>query len=56
MFSIQCPHCRSIGFRSVGTRNRFERALHWLILPYRCDLCNRHFFLFRWQTPAIGTV
>ena len=53
MFSTRCPHCRSIAFRSVGSRNDFEKALRWLVLPYRCVLCSRHFFLFRWQTPAV---
>jgi hypothetical protein len=33
-----------------------ERAIHWLLLPYRCDFCGRHFFLFRWQAPIEGTV
>jgi hypothetical protein len=49
VFSKGCPHCRSIDFRSVGSRNFIERAFHWLLLPYRCDLCGRHFFRFSWQ-------
>jgi len=48
-FSAQCPNCRSIDFRSVGVRNSIEKAFHWLLQPYRCGLCGRHFFLFRWQ-------
>jgi len=48
-FSARCPHCRSIELRSVGMRNALERAFHWLLQPYRCCLCGRHFFLFRWQ-------
>ena len=55
LFSTRCPHCRSIGMRSVGSRNAFERALSWIILPYRCGLCDRHRFLFRWQTPTVAT-
>jgi hypothetical protein len=26
-----------------------EKALFWLLQPYRCGLCGHHFFLFRWQ-------
>ena len=48
MMFAHCPHCNSIDFRSVGTRNRVEKALAWLLAPYRCGLCGRHFFLFRW--------
>ena len=51
IFSTHCPHCRSIEFRSVGVRNIMERALLWLLLPYRCSLCGRHFLLFRWLAP-----
>jgi hypothetical protein len=47
----RCTHCKSIDFRSVGTRNALEKAFLWLRLPYRCELCGHHFFLFRWQTP-----
>ena len=50
--SLKCPHCRSIEFRQVGARNAVERAVYWLLQPYRCSLCNHHFFLFRWQTPV----
>jgi hypothetical protein len=50
LFSARCPHCRSIEIRSVGTRNAMERAFLWLLQPYRCCLCGRHFFLFPWQT------
>lgn len=53
LFSMQCPHCRSIQFRSVGLRNGMERAFGWLFHPYRCGLCGKHFFLFR--TPVAGT-
>jgi hypothetical protein len=51
MFLPQCTHCRSIHFRSVGWRNSLEKAMSWLVLPYRCELCGHHFFLFRWLTP-----
>jgi hypothetical protein len=51
MFVTHCPHCRSIEFRRVGWRNSMEKAMAWLLLPYRCELCGHHFFLFRWQTP-----
>jgi hypothetical protein len=44
----RCPHCRSIDFRTVGVRNRMEAAVLWMIRPQRCELCGRHFFLFRW--------
>jgi hypothetical protein len=50
-----CPHCKSIEFRGVGPRNAMERAVHWLLLPYRCDLCGHHFFLMRWLAPVEGT-
>jgi hypothetical protein len=36
----------------VGTRNALEKALDWIILPFRCSLCGHHLFLFRWQVPA----
>lgn len=52
MLSAHCPYCRSVDFRSVGLRNGVERALHWLVAPYRCGLCGKHFFLFRWVTPV----
>lgn len=55
MFSEKCPYCRSIEFRGVGVRNSFEQALHWILLPYRCFLCGRHFFLFRGVAPVEGT-
>jgi len=51
-FSNHCPYCKSVDFRSVGVRNAIERALHWLVLPFRCGLCGHHFFLFRWRAPA----
>ena len=56
LFSTRCPHCKSIDFRGVGVRNALESAVHWLLLPYRCDLCGHHFFLFRWQAPVEGTI
>jgi hypothetical protein len=52
MLSTSCPHCRSIDFRLVGARNAMEQAFHWLFLPFRCTLCGRHFFVFRWLAPA----
>jgi hypothetical protein len=51
----RCPHCRSIEFRSAGARNAMETAIQWLLRPYWCCLCGRHFFLFRWQAPIEGT-
>ena len=53
-FSTQCPHCKSIDFRSVGARNSVERAFQWLLQSYRCGLCGHHFFLFRWMTLVGG--
>jgi transposase-like protein len=51
--STRCPHCKSADFRSVGVRNALEEAIHWLLMPFRCGLCGRHFFLFRWRvTPS----
>jgi hypothetical protein len=50
-----CPHCRSVDFRGVGVRNGLENAMQWILSPYRCSLCGRHFFLFRWQAPLAGT-
>jgi DNA-directed RNA polymerase subunit RPC12/RpoP len=47
LFSARCPNCRSIEFRSVGVRNFIENALHWILKPYRCALCGRHFYLIR---------
>jgi transposase-like protein len=47
MFASCCPRCKSIDFRDVGIRNGLEKALAWLIHPYRCSLCGHHFFLFR---------
>jgi hypothetical protein len=50
--SAQCPHCKSVDFRSVGVRNSIEKALQWIVVPYRCCLCGHHFFLFRWLIPV----
>lgn len=52
MFAARCPHCGSIDFRGVGTQNALERAIRWILLPHRCGLCGRHFFLARWLAPA----
>jgi transposase-like protein len=49
LFSTSCPHCRSIDFRSVGTRNALERAIHFLLHPFKCELCGHHFFLLWWH-------
>jgi transposase-like protein len=51
-FSASCPYCKSIDFRSVGTRNGFEKAFRWLFQPYRCALCGRHFCLVRRAIPV----
>jgi hypothetical protein len=51
MFACRCPFCRSVDFRCVGVRNALERALLWLVVPQRCGLCGRHFFLLRWVAP-----
>jgi hypothetical protein len=56
LFSRHCPHCRSVEFRGVGARNAFEKAVHWILLPFRCSLCGRHFFLMRWIATAHGTI
>ena len=45
-----------IEFRPVGIRNALEGAFLWILQPCRCSLCNRHFFLFRWQAAAAGAV
>ncbi len=55
MFSMRCPHCKSVDFRGVGVRNVVEQALHWILWPYRCTLCGHHFFLLRWLAPIGGT-
>lgn len=55
LFSKSCPYCKSIEFRTVGTRNGLERALQGILQPCRCSLCGHHFFLFRWQAPLEGT-
>jgi len=39
----------------VGVRNSIEGALAWIVSPYRCSLCGKHFFLFRWMAPLAGT-
>jgi hypothetical protein len=54
VFTSHCPHCRSIEFRAVGWRNALEKAVRWIVMPYRCELCGHHFFLFRWQHQFIG--
>jgi hypothetical protein len=54
MLNAHCPHCKSIEFRGVGARNAMEKAVYWLLLPFRCDLCGRHFFLLRWLAPVAG--
>jgi hypothetical protein len=51
-FVSHCPHCRSINFRHVDIRNVFEEAFQWIMQPCRCELCGRHFFLFRWHLLA----
>jgi hypothetical protein len=56
LFSRHCPHCRSVEFRGVGTRNVFEKAFHWMLLPFRCSLCGRHFMLMRWLARATGAL
>ena len=50
-FAHCCPYCKSIDFRSVATRNTFERAFRWLFQTYRCGLCGRHFCLLRRSGP-----
>jgi len=55
VFTCHCPYCRSVEFRGVGARNAVERAIYWLLLPFRCELCGHHFFLFRWVAPVAGT-
>jgi len=54
LFSTRCPHCRSIDFRSDGTRSVVEVAFQWLLQPFWCSLCGHRFFLFRWQIPVVG--
>jgi len=56
VYSPHCSHCGSVEFRGVGTRNALEQAFHWLLLPYRCELCGRHFFLLRFLAPEGGSV
>ena len=55
MLFARCPHCRSVDFRDVGDRNSLEKALRWLLLPFRCTLCGRHFFVLRCLAPDDGT-
>ena len=54
-YAARCPNCGSVEFRGVGVRNALERAVHSFLHPYRCSLCGRHFFLFRWVAPEGGT-
>jgi transposase-like protein len=53
LFSTCCPYCKSIDFRSVGIRSRFEKIFQRLLQPYRCALCGHHFCLFR-RAVAVG--
>ena len=53
-FASHCPYCKSIEFRGVGVRNALERAILWLLQPYRCSLCGHHFFLFPMAGPHRG--
>lgn len=55
LFTSRCPHCRSIDFRAVGTRNAMEAAFHWLLQPCHCDLCGQRFFLLRWRPVVVNT-
>jgi predicted Zn-ribbon and HTH transcriptional regulator len=55
MLIARCPHCKSVDFRGVGLRNWLERMARFVLAPYRCSLCGRHFFLLRWTAPAEGT-
>jgi hypothetical protein len=32
-----------------------EGLVSWIVSPYRCSLCGKHFFLFRWLAPLVGT-
>jgi hypothetical protein len=54
-FVRRCPHCKSVDFRSVGSRNFVEKALHWIMPPFRCCLCGHHFYLVRWLTSVAET-
>jgi transposase-like protein len=56
LFSRRCPYCRSIDFRSVDARNAIEESFDWLLQRFRCGLCGRNFFLFRWHAPVGGEV
>lgn len=49
MFSSHCPHCKSIEYRRVGIRNLVEQLFAGILWPCRCELCGRHFLMFRWQ-------
>jgi hypothetical protein len=53
MFIARCPHCRSVDYRSVGVRSALESAVRWVLRPYRCGLCGRHFFLFWWLATPV---
>ena len=55
MFSRRCPHCKSVMFRGVGMQNAWEVLILWLVSPFRCSLCGKHFFLLRWVVPLAGT-
>jgi len=40
-----CPRCgKSPGFIRASRRNFWERAISTLVLPFRCESCNRRFF------------
>ena len=46
----------TLGLAGIARTPSAERAIHWLVVPYRCCLCGHHFFLFRWLAPIGGTV
>ena len=49
LLHASCPRCGSIDLRSVGPRTRFNEKALWLMKSFRCCLCGRNVFLFRWQ-------
>jgi DNA-directed RNA polymerase subunit RPC12/RpoP len=53
LFVSRCPNCRSILYRSVEPRGAVERAFQWLLHPYQCSLCGRHFYLCRTEIRSI---
>ena len=41
----KCPHCGSSSVRRAHFQSRDEAQRHFLTSPYRCEKCNKRFWL-----------